>query len=253
MNAAAKQQLVKDAMNGILFANSEELTRKYFSEGFIQHNPFSADGIDHLLAMTQFTFVWEPARWIVDGDIVAYHGMYTSTNPLDPENPLHCVDMWRIEDGKIAEHWDALEIRPFGQLASLLAGGGDGLKEVSAKTVAVNKANVERFMAEVVGKGDMSALAELTAANFVHHSENGERGKTAVEGWLKSMDGSVPHTVKRVIGSGNLALTHSHFTHPEMTTATFDWFCFDDSGKLTEHWTISQDIAEETENPHPHF
>ena len=248
-----KQKLVKDGMNGILFENSEEKTRHYFSEDFIQHNPFSADGIDHLLAMTQFTFVWEPARWVIDGDIVAYHGMYTSTNPLDPENPLHCVDMWRIEDGKIAEHWDALEIRPFGQLASLVAGGGDGLKDVSAETVEKNKQSARRFMDEVVNNGNVSALDDLLADNFVHHSENGEQDRAAVEGWLNSLGGNVPHEVKRALGSGDTVLTHSHFTHPDMTTATFDFFCFDDSGKIAEHWSISQEIAEETDNPHPHF
>ncbi len=249
----ANQKLVKDGMDAILYQHSEELTRKYFGEGFIQHNPFSADGLDHLLVMTQFTFVWEPARWVVEDDIVAYHGMYTSTNPLDPSNPLLCVDMWRIENGQIIEHWDALDVRPFGQLASLIAGGGDGLKDVPAETVVANKAAARRFMNEVVNNGDTSLLAELLADNFVHHNEKGEMGQEAVAGWLDAMGGKVPHEVKRVIGSGDLVLTHSHFAHPEMTTATFDFFRFDGNGKIADHWSVSQPIAEETENPHPHF
>lgn len=247
------QQLVRDGMNGILYQRSEELTRQYFSEHFIQHNPFSADGIDHLLAMTEFTFVWEPARWIIDADIVAYHGIYTSTNPLDPDNPLLCVDMWRIEDGKIIEHWDVLVIRPFQQAASMLAGGGDGLKAVSAETVAANKVTAKRFMDEFVNKGNTDMLSEILSENFIHHSETGELGKSAMMKWIEQMGGSVPHQVKRVIGSGDLVLTHSHFTHPRRTTATFDIFRFDDAGKIAEHWSASQAIATDTENPHPHF
>ena len=249
----ANQQLVKAGMDGILYQHSEELTRKYFSEDFIQHNPFSADGLDHLLVMTQFTFVWEAARWVVEGDLVAYHGMYTSTNPLDPDNPLLCVDLWRIEDGKIVEHWDALDVRPFGQLAAMLAGGGDGLKDVSAEYVAANKAAAQRFMDEVVNNGNLNILPDLLADGFVHHNEAGEMGEESVVGWLNAMGGKVPHTVKRIIGSGDLVMTHSHFIHPKMTTATFDFFRFDQAGKITDHWSVSQPIAEETDNPHPHF
>lgn len=251
--AKAYQEIVREGMNGILYQHSEEITRKYFAEDFIQHNPFSADGLDHLLAMTQFTFVWEPARWIIDGDIVAYHGIYTATNPLDPANPLLCVDMWRIEDGKVKEHWDVLDVRPFQQAASMLAGGGDGLKDVPAETVAANKATAERFMTEFVNGGNKDILGEVLADNFRHHNENGEMPAAAMLGWIESMGGSVPHEIKRVIGSGDLVLTHSHFTHPQQTTATFDIFRFDDDGKIAEHWSASQPIAEETDNPHPHF
>ncbi|MEM7028690.1 MAG: nuclear transport factor 2 family protein [Chloroflexota bacterium] len=253
--AKNNQKLVKDGMDAILYQHSEELTRQYFAEDFIQHNPFSADGLDHLLVMTQFTFVWEPARWVVDGDIVAYHGMYTSTNPLDPANPLLCVDMWRIADGKIVEHWDALDVRPFGQLASLIGGGGDGLKDVPAGTVTIHKETAERFMTEALNKGNFDMLSDILADDFVHHSENGERGADSVAAWVKSMGGNVPHEIKRIIGSGDMVLTHSHFTHPDMTTATFDFFCFDEAGKIADHWSVSQAIAkpDETQNPHPHF
>ncbi|MEM7336399.1 MAG: nuclear transport factor 2 family protein [Chloroflexota bacterium] len=251
-NKTDLQKIVRDGMNGILYQHSEEITRQFFREDFIQHNPFSADGLEHLLAMTQFTFVWEPARWVVDGDIVAYHGMYTSTNPLDPDNPLLCVDMWRIENSKIAEHWDVLAPKPFGQVAALLAGGGDGLIEVSETAVSQNKANAQQFMDEVIQNGHVDALGQLLSDDFVHHSESGDMPSQAVAGWLESLGGTVPHQVKRVIGSGDLVFVHSHFTHPQMTTANFDIFRFD-NGKIAEHWSAGQPIAEETDNPHPHF
>lgn len=108
-------------------------------------------------------------------------------------------------------------------------------------------------MDEVVNNGDLDVLSELLADNFVHHSERGDIGEDSVAGWLKAMGGRVPHTIKRVIGSSDLVLTHSHVTHPDMTTATFDIFRFDDAGKIAEHWSASQPIAEETNNSHPHF
>ncbi|MEM7127606.1 MAG: nuclear transport factor 2 family protein [Chloroflexota bacterium] len=255
MNAKAMKGFVQKAMNELLYEHSNESVARNFTQDFIQHNPFSADGQEHLMTMTQFTFVWEPARWVVDGDIVAYQGMYTATNPLDPENPLLCVDMWRIEDGKIAEHWDALTILPFGKLAAKLAGGGDGLKDVPEATVAANKAMAERFMREVLQNGNTAELDNLLSDSFAHHSENGEVGKDGVISWINSLGGSVPSDVKRVIGSGDLVMVHSHITHPDYNVANFDIFCFGDDSKITDHWSTSQAIAKpgETQNPHPHF
>ena len=153
--------------------------------------------------------------------------------------------MWRIEDGKIAEHWDALAILPFGKLAAKLAGGGDGLKDVPARTIAANKAAAERFMNDVLQNGNTTALDTLLADDFAHHSENGEVGKAGVIAWINSLGGKVPHEVKRVIGSGDLVMVHAHITHPDYNVANFDIFRIDDAGKIADHWSTSQAIAKD--------
>jgi predicted SnoaL-like aldol condensation-catalyzing enzyme len=42
---------------------------------------------------------------IAEGDLVAIHGRYTGWGPA----PLIDVDIYRVEDGKIAEHWDVAQ------------------------------------------------------------------------------------------------------------------------------------------------
>jgi predicted SnoaL-like aldol condensation-catalyzing enzyme len=42
---------------------------------------------------------------IAEDDMVAIHGRYTGIAPT----PLIVVDIFRVEDGKIAEHWDVLQ------------------------------------------------------------------------------------------------------------------------------------------------
>lgn len=90
LSAQEKKDLVQKAMDEILYKHDEAATRANFSADFIQHNPMSADGIDHLVAMTLFSFTWEHARWIIEGDIVAYHGLYSSSNPLSHDPALVC-------------------------------------------------------------------------------------------------------------------------------------------------------------------
>ena len=245
LSAEEKKTIVKDAMNAILYEHNEAATRAAFSDNFIQHNPMSADGIDHLVAMTQFTFVWEHARWIVDGDIVAYHGLYSSSNPLAPESPLLCVDMWRLDpdNNKIVEHWDALEIHTMGTLASLLAGNAEnGLEQGSG--IAKNKEVATDFVQSL---GDVEKLQTMIATDFVHHSASGVQ--TVMAAAFATAKEEVE--VKKVVASGDLVLVHSHYKTTKK--ATFDWFRFGTDNKITEHWIVQQDIAEETENPHTHF
>ena len=42
---------------------------------------------------------------LADGDFVAVHGRYTGVGP----KPLIAVDMFRVKDGKLVEHWDVVQ------------------------------------------------------------------------------------------------------------------------------------------------
>lgn len=48
-----------------------------------------------------------PKHLLADGDIVAVH-----THVATPQGDLATVDLFRVEDGKIAEHWDVVQPIP---------------------------------------------------------------------------------------------------------------------------------------------
>jgi predicted SnoaL-like aldol condensation-catalyzing enzyme len=48
-------------------------------------------------------------RAVAEGDLVATH-MLLKTSPEDRGTAL--ADFWRLEDGKIVEHWDVLQPVP---------------------------------------------------------------------------------------------------------------------------------------------
>lgn len=249
-------QLVWDGMAAILETKNEQVVEASFAEDFIQHNPWAKDGIEHIKEMLAFNFGYMPIRWIADGDIMAYHGYYTAPNPLG-EYPLLCVDMWRIEDGKIQEHWDALAPMPEDQVHKATEGAGDGEAAIDAGFVMQNKATIKRFLDHVLNRGNLDQLPDLVRADYIYHHET--------EGALKGIevlkdhivtknDGRMLHDNKKLIASGDLVMSHAHYFGGN-ERVVFDWFRLDDESKIAEHWSVEQPITprEEVANEHPHF
>ncbi len=117
---AANKKLVFDMYRTIINAGRVDQAEKFFTKEYIQHNPNVASGRDELVAYIKKT---RPARDIppvigfplialmAEGDMVT---VATVSWQDDPEKPgqkyanTH-FDMFRIENGKIAEHWDHVE------------------------------------------------------------------------------------------------------------------------------------------------
>ena len=83
---------------------------RYFAEDYIQRNPMLPSGsapIKKFLSLakdagTSNTPPNETHRIIGEGDLVATHSTYYNFGP----KPLVAFDVFRIENGLIAEHWD---------------------------------------------------------------------------------------------------------------------------------------------------
>jgi len=62
--------------------------------------------------------------------------------------------------------------------------------------------------------------------------------------------------IRRVIGDGDVVVTHSLITfssQDEHGTVAADFFRLDDEGKIVEHWDVLQPFPEESANDHPMF
>ncbi|MEO0473816.1 MAG: nuclear transport factor 2 family protein [Bacteroidota bacterium] len=249
-------QLVWDGMDAILKTKNEAVVEASFAEDFIQHNPWAKDGLAHIKEMLAFEFGYVPLRWVADGDIMAYHGYYTAPNPLG-EHPLLCVDAWRVENGKIQEHWDALAPMPEELVSKATKGGGNGEKAVPAEIRAANKTTVKRFLDHVLNRGRIDLVKDLVSPAYVyHHETEGELTGHAVleEHIVKKNGGRMLHDNKLLLGSGDLVMAHSHY-FGENERVVFDWFRLDENSLIAEQWSVEQPITplEEVANAHPHF
>jgi predicted SnoaL-like aldol condensation-catalyzing enzyme len=116
---AANKKLVFDMWRAIIQGAHTELAPKYFTEGYIQHNPNVATGRDAMVAFMKSTRPVKPIEPTIhfpviaimaEGDLVM---VATVSYSPDPESPGHKYagthfDLFRIENGKIAEHWDSV-------------------------------------------------------------------------------------------------------------------------------------------------
>src|SRR3989441_13267837 len=91
--------------NGRGFAAAEQ----YFSPTYLQHSVGIAPGRDGLFSLVRgLTRRYESALAVAEGDYVMVHGRFSGGG-----RPTRIVvDILRIEDGRLAEHWDVVQDEP---------------------------------------------------------------------------------------------------------------------------------------------
>jgi predicted SnoaL-like aldol condensation-catalyzing enzyme len=110
-NKALAVEFYQRALNRLDFQSAAEL----IGDRYIQHNPNAIDGPEGLkqhLAMLRKQFPQnrgEIKRALADGDLVALH-VHSKRTPESRGNAI--VDIFRIENGKIVEHWDVVQSVP---------------------------------------------------------------------------------------------------------------------------------------------
>jgi predicted SnoaL-like aldol condensation-catalyzing enzyme len=93
----------------------EEAAARHLGPYYRQHNPGAADGAESYvafmkwLAQTYPDLRMETKRIIAEGDYVVLHS-HLIRKPGD--RGMAVVDIFRLENGKIVEHWDVVQEVP---------------------------------------------------------------------------------------------------------------------------------------------
>ncbi|MEM7155074.1 MAG: nuclear transport factor 2 family protein [Myxococcota bacterium] len=253
-NAQQLRDLVQTAMDAILVRHDREEVRAHFHPDFVQHNPWADDGGAHVEAMCDFTFGVDMRRWIVQGDLVAYHGLYTAPNPLG-EHPLLCVDIWRVQGDQIVEHWDALMPTPPDVAEIMLAGPGDGFADVAPAQVASHAARARRLLEVGVRGVDREVIRSILAPGSTLHRPDVEPG-TANDLFVQWVESKRPTVeVRHTLASGDLVLIQAVITIAGHEQVAYHLYRFDGEGRVSDLWQVAQDRLPlaDAANPHPHF
>ena len=115
--AAANKRLVYDFWREVFEGGHMELAEKYMAESYVQHNPNVPTG--RAAFVDFFSRVAKPKpieprikapliAIVADGDLVVLAFARERSDPKDATGKYTTTwfDMFRIENGKIAEHWD---------------------------------------------------------------------------------------------------------------------------------------------------
>lgn len=100
--------LVLEAMTSLFQRRDASAVERLYVADYVQHNPNIPQGRDALKAIVETLpqdVFYEPGLTVSEGDFVAIHGRIRGW----AERPQVVIDLFRIEGGRLAEHWDVLQ------------------------------------------------------------------------------------------------------------------------------------------------
>ena len=112
------KQVVLEAITALFIRGDASVLDTHFAPDYRQHNPAIGNGVAGLRALAPKlspNLRYEPGMIVADGDLVMVHGRYVGW----AEKPLVAVDIFRVLNGKLVEHWDVMQEEvPASQTAS---------------------------------------------------------------------------------------------------------------------------------------
>ncbi|MBO9604275.1 MAG: hypothetical protein J7496_17385 [Novosphingobium sp.] len=202
---------------------------KYYADLLIQHDPWIGDGGKGDVEFLKKRREAEPDKYdatenyvsvihniLTDGEFVAIKS-HIFTNPKDKGREF--VDIWRMKDGKFAEHWDIIQ----------------PLDDAMAKTVGC-------------GVGGTYETAKQ-AGNTVAKPTCGEPDPTADSAANRKLVlGAFPSDhpkakVERAIADGDLVMVHSFVPDDKYGKSVIDLYRVK-GGKIADHWDVIQQIPQ---------
>ncbi|HEY2569590.1 MAG TPA: ester cyclase [Candidatus Udaeobacter sp.] len=104
------KSLVLEAFDTLFNQRDYASAEKYWSPNYIQHSahiPSGRKGLFDLVRNSPATLKYENQLILVNGDFLMLHGRFSGLGPGIPNWIV--VDIVRVENGVLAEHWDVIE------------------------------------------------------------------------------------------------------------------------------------------------
>ena len=137
MTAERNKQVIRDLYEEVFCRHNLNAVDRFIHDDYIQHNPHAAQGKAGFVEFHKIFFQAIPdARatinmMVAEWDLVFVYSTYTGTHAGDgllgfPHTGNHVkydvVDMFRIRDGKLCEHWDVADTKAiFTQIGAIKA------------------------------------------------------------------------------------------------------------------------------------
>ena len=110
----ANKALVAHFIRDVFVAKNPDAARKYLAPDYIQHNPHVAPGAEGFVTSMREWLAHAPAdmndqtlHLVGEGDLVVAHQQVTYTAKDGTKKRAVGFDMFRVNQGRIVEHWDS--------------------------------------------------------------------------------------------------------------------------------------------------
>lgn len=245
-DTSENKALVQDMMKDVFKARDASAVDTYFTEGYIQHNPMVPSGSAPIKAFLSKLAETEAPdlppnqthRILAEGDLVATHSTLFGFGP----EPLVAFDIFRIEDGKIAEHWDNLvplrdTPNPAGRTQV------DGATEImDLDRTEANKTLVTDLVQKMFIDGEKLDITQyISPMTYLQHNPDAGDGLQGLQALMQANAAkgmSMTYSaLKIVVAEGNFVLTASEGALGDVPTAFYDLWRVED-GLIVEHWDV---------------
>jgi predicted SnoaL-like aldol condensation-catalyzing enzyme len=237
---------------GAVAKQDAETMRKFANADYIQHNPFVPTGLEPFIGLLPVlkengTYA-ENVRLFQDGDFVFMHNIWKNAKPFGADEMV-AFDIIRVdENGKVAEHWDAMTVLEKESASGRSQTDGPTTVEDLDKTEA-NKALVTSFINDIpMGKNQDKIAEYISAEQYDQHNpqiKDGLSGLGEFFQYLASQNIVFKYSkLHKVLGEGNFVLTVSEGELMGKNQVFYDLFRVKD-GKIVEHWDVIQEIPTE--------
>ena len=123
-NTAKNRKIVETFVNDVFVNHDLSRLDSYMTDDYIQHNPDVAQGKQGFVEFFEQTFRAIPdfrytlMKIAADGDLVMIYcttsgthtgGAWLEKQPTGNKLNFNVVDIFRMQDGMIAEHWDVAD------------------------------------------------------------------------------------------------------------------------------------------------
>jgi predicted SnoaL-like aldol condensation-catalyzing enzyme len=265
----ANKRLVYDMWRTILNAGHVEAADQYLAPDYIQHNPTAPTGREAFKQIfssfverqdTVPDTIQNPVVTLVaEGDLVILalvteypeadgNGTYTSTH----------FDMFRIENGLIAEHWDSVQIRrgqntpEFGNGGPVPVVGTQGLAQLDMlfnddPQLFANKRLAFDLWRHIPEAGREELAPLYVDPIYIQHNPNAATGRDGMMEYFAmrpdtSIDSTLEDPLVAIVAEGDLVVQvlQEERPHPNKPGVIyyvpwFDMFRIKD-GRVIEHW-----------------
>lgn len=237
-------------VNEALSNQDASVIGKITRQDLIQHNPFVPDGLEvvvnHLFPALEAAGTHaESMRVIEDGDYVVMHNHWKNASPFGNDE-MAAFDIYRFdEEGKIAEHWDALQPNAGSNPSNRTM--FDGPTEITdLEKTEENKARAEALFHVLIHGTQEEAVAAVISNFEPNYKQHNPTAGDGLEGFTAAMPTEQWVFTKqhKVLGEGNFVLSIAEGTHKGIPSAFYDLLRFE-NGKIVEHWDVIQPIPTE--------
>ena len=214
------KQTVLAAIEGLFGRRDLAAIPDYFGPEYTQHSALAPDGLDGLRRLVVGfppAFRYEPARVLAEGGLVVTQGLYSGFGP----GPVLGFDVWRVEEGRIVEHWDALG--PVSDPAAEVAGSAVAGSPDTGSTAA-SRRTVQRVIDAFIAGEDLPTDAVLISGDSGEHHAVGAAGAPRY---------LVAH---QVIAEGDLVYVRSEGELGGSVIINDLWRV--EQGRIVEHWGL---------------